>query len=211
MSAVAFAEFGPLVVATDIDDAVMGLVRKWINTYLSEFELERDLGDQSLKRPRPANIINALTVPEFKDNALPAIVVNTASTSSTPIVMAGGDTTAFWRATITCRVRGKTPPETKVLAATFEGCVRRLMVQRAQKEHGLITDCRWDSTLIQPAPDTTGAGRWLADGIAQFVLGVDVAMNGVVGPSVPDAGPYAPLATVQEIDVDLETMNGDDS
>lgn len=205
----ALAEWGPLVVATDVDDAVIDVIRKWINTYLSQAELERSLGDHALKRPRPANIINALTVAEFMDNALPAIVVNTTNTSSTPIVMAGGDTTAFWRATISCVVRGKTQPATKWHASLYEGCVRRLMVQRAQKEHGLITDCRWESTLVQPVADTSGAGRWLAAGVGQFTLGVDVAMNGVVGPSVPDVGPYDPLATVQEIDVDLETMNGD--
>lgn len=205
----ALAEFGPLVVATDVDAAVISVVRKWINTYLSQAELERGLGDQFLKRPRPASIINALTVVEFMDNAMPAIVVNTTNTTSTPIVMAGGDTTAFWRATITSRVRGKSQPETKQLAALYEGSVRRLMVQRAQKEHGVITDCRWDTTQVAAAPDSTGAGRWLADGIATFTLGVDVAMNGVVGPTAPDLGPYDPLATVQEVDVDLETMNGD--
>ena len=207
----ALAEFGPLVVATDIDDAVIGVVQKWINTYLSQVELERGLGDETLKRPRPANIINALSVVEFMDNALPAVVVNTTNTTATPIVMAGGDTSVFWRATISCVVRGKTQPATKVLASLYEGSVRRLMLQQAQKEHGLITDCRWDSTLVQPVADTSGAGRWLAAGVGQFVLGVDVATNGVVGPSAPDLGPYDPLATVQEIDVDLETMNGDDS
>ena len=209
MSTLALADFGPLVVATDVDDAVIGVVRRWINTYLSQVELERGLGDQTLKRPRPANVINALSVVEFMDNALPAIVVNTTNTTTTPIVMAGGDTTAFWRATISCVVRGKSQSATKVLASLYEGSVRRLMVQRAQKEHGLIADCRWDSTLVQPVADTSGAGRWLAAGVGQFLLGVDVAMNGVVGPSEPDVGPYAPLATVQEVDVDLETMNGD--
>ena len=205
----ALADFGPLVIPTDVDEAVIGVVATWINTYLSQIELERGLAASSLKRPRRSNITNVLTSAEWMDNALPAVVVTTANTSQTPKVTARRDNFAFWRVTIQCVVRGKTMPLTKQIASLYEGSVRRLMLQQAVRG-ALIADCRWASTNVQAVPDTSGAGRWLAAGIGAFDVGTDAAVNGDFGPTVPDVGPYSPLATVEEVEVDLETLTTGD-
>jgi hypothetical protein len=206
----ALAEFGPLVIPTDVDEAVIELVATWLNTYLSQAELERGLPNGHLARPRRSNITNVLTTAEWMDNALPAVVVTTANTTATPIVTARRDCFAFWRVTVQCVVRGKTMPLTKQIASLYEGSVRRLMLQQAVRSD-LIDDCRWVATNpVAPVPDTSGAGRWLASGINAFDVGTDAAVNGDFGPTVPDVGPYSPLATVEEVEIDLETLTTGD-
>jgi hypothetical protein len=203
MSVFPIAEFGDLVTTVDVDDAVVATLKMWLPTYLTQFEQERDLAPGFLSRPNDSAYANTLESDEFLDHTLPAVIVTTAATADPPVITNNWSYIANWRLTVSSVLRGRRPPETRRSASYFEGSVRRLLVQKGDLG-GLAKRCRWISSTVAPLPDRTGKGRYLAAGITQMVVFGDVAVEFGVGPDIPDAGSYEPLATVQDVTTDVE-------
>ena len=213
------ADFGPLVLSTDVDDAVVDTLLTWLPTYLFQFEHERGLTPGTLARPAASSISTTLTDDEFPDHMLPSTLVSTAATAGPPKILGGHgggeQIECVWHTIVSCVVRGRRPLETRQSAARLEGCVRRLLTQQAGlgdlgKASGLRA--KWIGSNVVPVSDRTAAGRYLAAGIAQFHVSCNVAVQrGYMGPRVPETLdapylPYPPLARVVEIDVDVEGL-----
>lgn len=210
------ADWGAILVETDIDAAVIRQLRKWMGTYLKHMEDVRDLAPYTLARPHAASYQNALEDDTFPDGRLPAIVVQTAQTEGEPEPQLVGTDAAYsadWRVNVSAVVRGRTPPETREVAAVFNGVVRAILTQQ-QCGVGAIS---WQGSMLVPYPDTTGQGRWLAAGVNQFFVFVDQVLTGD-GPLEPDPDapiypppdpegnpdqPYDPLAVVRTVTTDV--------
>lgn len=188
-----YAQFGPLVVETDVDVAVIETLKVWLPTYLRQVELERDLTAGFLKRPKPSSFANTLEDDEFKDHPFPAIIVTTAQTAGRPTKDGNGNHYAAWNVVVSSITRGRTPPETRALAALYSGCVRRLLVQQ-EALGGLAGAIDWVASNVAPVADVTGSGRYLAAGINQFSVYIDEVVQSGVGPlePEPDDSPYPP-------------------
>jgi hypothetical protein len=208
-STVDWADFGPLILVTDIDEAAIATLRTWLNTHLGQIEFERDLPANSLPRPTASSITNVLTDDEFPDHMLPAVLVTTAQTQGAPVVAADGFYTATWRLNVSCVVRGRKPAETRAHAAIYEGAVRRILVSAKGMGLGIGAQAKWAGMPepIRPVADRSSAGRYLAASQTVFYVYVDQAVQRGVGPNIPDVPPYAPLATVGEITIDVETAS----
>jgi hypothetical protein len=196
-----FADFGPLMIATDVDDAAVGKLALWLPTYLGQVEVERGLTPGSLPRPVDSSYANTLSDDEFPDHMLPAVIVTTADTPTAPVVAADGSYEATWHMVVSCVIRGRTPPQTRANAALLEGCVRRALVQNGVFHR---RDAKWKGSSVAPVFDRSKAGRYLAAGICQFDVFVDKVVQRDVGPVAPDAEPYLPLGTVDQVTVDVE-------
>jgi hypothetical protein len=186
------AEFGDLVVETDVDRAIVGTLRTWMPTYLSHLEVERDLRPRLLARPKPESFANALDNDEFLDHALPAIVVTTAQATdvATGPSFVGQTYNASFTVVVSAIVRGRTPGETREVAALFGGCVRRILVQ--QPFDSLDAVVHWDGGAVSPLEDSTDEGRYLAAAMNRFVVQADNVISGE-GPVLPnDDNPYDP-------------------
>ncbi len=183
-------EFGALVVETDVDVAVVTTLRRWLPMYLAEAERERGLSNRTLARPRPESYANTLEDDEFLDHVLPAVIVTTAQTRESD-TGAEDRYWAAWRVIVSCVVRGRTPAESRAVAALFSGCVRRILVQQ-QDLGGFAAGVRWVNGNVAAVADTTDKGRYLTAGINEMTVYVDEVLQGGVGPIVPD--PYYPDA-----------------
>lgn len=204
------AEFGPLVVETDVDLAVVSTIKLWMPTYLSRVEVERSLGNGFLSRPKPDAFANTLDDDEFTDHPLPAIIVTTASTVARPEKDGNGMHFAAWNVVVSAICRGRTAPESRAMASLYGGCVRRIMLQ--QQDLGEFAgEVDWTSSNVAPVA-TTGQGRYLAAGINTFSIYVDEVVQSGTGPLVTDEDtpyppadpsdpntPYDPLAIVTSI------------
>lgn len=214
-----YAEYGPLVVETDVDDAVIAALRSRLPSHLSEIERHRNLTapegyDHYLPRPHNENYANTLDDDEFMDHRLPAVIVTTARTTGEPQQDGEGIIYAAFSVVVSAVVRGRTPPETRKTAALYGGAVRRLLTQH-QDLDGFSGDLRWIGGNVAPVQDTTGAGRYLAASINEFTVYVDQVMQAGVGPFIE--GPYEPadpddpdvvpepLVEVSSIDVEIST------
>jgi hypothetical protein len=196
---VSYADFGPLVIATDIDDAIIATLRRWLPTYLWYVEQERGITHGSLPRPVAASFANTLSDDEFPDHILPAIMVTTAGTTEATI-LADGMYTATFLTTISCVLRGQKPPETRHSASLYEGCIRRALVQNGSLG-GAVAKTKYVPTnpMVGPVADRKRAGRYLAAGMARFHVYVDQIVQQGVGPILPDAEPYDALAIVSDV------------
>lgn len=208
------ADFGPLIVETDVDEAIIARLRLGLPTYLSALEEDRGLPNRTLARPAEQSYTNVITDAEFSDHTLPAVIVTAAQTLGNPERDGNGMYYAAWQVVISSIVRGRNPIETRQLAALFSGCVRRLMVH----PHGapVFGDdkgaVRWVRSNLAPVRDNTGEGRWLAAGINTFTVFVDkVVQEGAgpmdldpydPGPDDPDT-PYEPLLTVESVTTEI--------
>jgi hypothetical protein len=180
----AVADWGQLVVETDVDREVIAPLMLWMPTYLRQVERERDLAPHLLARPRLESYQNALEDLSFPDARLPAIVVTTAQTEGDPEPQIAGLDDAYaaaWLVRVSAVVRGRTPPETREIAALVSGCVRRILVNQATA----LGKMRWLGSLVTPVPDTTDTGRYLAAGVTRWSLLVDEAISGD-GPVIPE-------------------------
>ena len=80
MSVIGIANWGPLVVGTDIDDELLATCRTWMPTYLRQLAIERDL---SFNLAKPRTYANTFEGQEFLDHQLPAIISTTAQLTAT--------------------------------------------------------------------------------------------------------------------------------
>jgi hypothetical protein len=205
-SAPALAEWGPLVTSVDIDQAVVSTIAKWLPTYLDQIENERGLDQGTLPRPKPASYANTLESDEFLDHMLPAVIVTTVSTVGQPQLTGDDSYITNWQVNVSSVLRAPRPPATRLNAALFEACVRRLLVQQGALG-GMAKRTRWLGSRVAPVADVTGKGRYLAAGMGQYIVFGDVAaQGGMTGPLVPDQYPYQPLAPVTTVTTDVEAV-----
>lgn len=200
MTTFGIADWGPLVITDDVDQAVIQTMQTWLPTYLKQLGTERNLG---YALPAPNSYANSIDLDELMDHQLPAIIVTTAQTSKT----LGGSNfiyQATWLVTVSAIVRGRRPPETKKTAALFEGAVRRCFLNKCRQNNGPLNDPHWEGSHVAPVADTSGKGRYLAAGIGTYNVSTDAAAQSFGGPDVPNADEYAPLATVTEVDISIQ-------
>lgn len=206
MTPVRAADFGPLIVNTDVDEMVLGMLSLWLPTYLRQMERERP--GIKFDLPHDESYANTLDDDEFPDHILPAVIVTTANTEGTPQYDGDGYYSSDWNVVVSSVVKGRTPSETRRLAALFEGCVRRVMVQADPTWDGEVT---WHGTNTAAVADPSGAGRYLAAGIGAYLVHVDKSVQAGVGPagepydpdpSTPDE-PFEDLVTVGSVGIDV--------
>lgn len=187
------ADFGPLVVAADVNDCVIAALSFWLPMQLAQLERERDdLHAGLLARPKPESYATVMEEGSWPDHRLPAIVVESAGTSGEPATDGDGVYYADWDVVVTAIVRGRTNPETRWLASLTEGCIRRTMLMQDSRQAGRI---RWTGCdPIRPVVDQDDQGRYMAAAVSRYVCEVERVAQDGAGPLLTDdpSDPYAP-------------------
>jgi hypothetical protein len=184
------AEWGPCVVETDVDRAVLATLKLWFPTYLAQFERERGHDLYTLRRPdERESFDSALEDDTFPNAKLPAIVVTTAQMTAPPEKDGEGYLYGGWRVGLSCVVRGRTPVESRYVAAAFAGCARRIMLDQNDLG-GFAGSVRLVGGRVAAVTDRRNEGRYLAAGLSEFTVYVDEILREGAGPV--DADPYTP-------------------
>jgi hypothetical protein len=210
-----YAEYGPLLLSTDVDRAIIGMVQLWLPTYLTNFEQERGLPNRTIKRPEISSYSSTLEDVEFPDRILPAVFITSSSTDATPEMDGDGNYYAAWHVVVSAITRGQNGQNTRDLASYYEGCIRRILLQQPLPMSGEI---RWAATpTIARVTDRSGEGRYLAAGIGRYTAYVDHCVHAGLGPSIPN-GPYpdpdptqpdeptVPLVPVTDVTYDVQAV-----
>jgi hypothetical protein len=180
--------WGPLIVETDVDAAVINTLRLWLPMYLSQIERERELTPRLIARPEPDQYQNVLEDDTFPDVALPAVLVTTAQPSD--VAMDGdGVWSAAWRVRVSVVVRGRTAPETRAVAALFKGAVTRVMLHQSSLGGFAAGVELQPGGGVAPIADETDKGRYLASGMGDFLVFTHDVVQSGVGPETP-SDPY---------------------
>lgn len=191
MSSTRLADFGPLVLSTDVDEAVTNTLRLWLPTYLSQFERERSIPVGSMPRPTPGSFHTVSSEEQLLDQRLPAILVTTARGESAVESWGDGFISAGFQVAVSCVMKGRTDEEARINASRYEGCIRRIMVQ--QPSLGSFAGGVQPMSVGQVAPveDEQDQPRYLAVGMSTYLVMVDKTVQGETGPFM-GPGPYEP-------------------
>ena len=201
MSVTAIANWGPLVIGTDIDDAAIATMQKWAPTYLKQAKVARNL---SYTPAMYRTYANTFAGQEFLDHQLPALVAVTAQATATR----GGRNMPYeatWTTRVATVVRGKRPAATRFLASLYEGVQRQILLQKlsANPPDGPANSVHWQGTAYEQVPDSTVAGRYLLAATSVLQVFTDKAVQSYAGPQTPDADAYIDEATVVEVDIEV--------
>jgi hypothetical protein len=212
------ADFGPFIIETDVDRALLGTLAFWLPTYLSQVERERDMVHGALARPTSDSYANTLDDDEWLDHRLPAVVCTTAATRDTPNIEGGWEYEVAWLCVVSTVVRGRTPAETRAVAALLGGTVRRVLVQQqslAGAGEPFADSTQWVRSHVLPVPDATSSGRYLAACVNEFEVRTSNVVDASVGP-LPDPGVdpdivYDPDPTVGAVTIDVGGVSPTDT
>lgn len=206
MTTQGIANWGPLVIATDVDDAVIEALKQWVPTYLLQTARERNLpAEAGRQMAAPRTYTNVLEEDEFLDHQIPMVLVTTADTAK----VKGGPNSSYeamWNVKVSAVVRGRSAQESRLFAALYEGAIRRAITQKCRGV-GPINESKWLAVKLAAVRDASGKGRYLAAGIGTYNVSTDYAAQGFGGPDIPNADEYLPLATVTEVTTGVEVKD----
>ena len=207
MTVQVLADFGPLILPTDVDEAVIEVMNAWMPLYLRELSDERGLASP-LPAPVPRDVNSVLSTDEFLDHQLPGLMVTTAKTSGVPERFSDGSYGVGWLVHVDSIVRGRTAHETRTTAALYEGATRRVLSGRKDAA-GLIRLTRWTATEIAPVADTSRQGRYLAAGMTTFTIFTDQALKETGGLAIePPTGTDPSFVPTAPMSVEIDLHNG---
>lgn len=215
------ADFGPLVVAEDVNASVISALTYWLPTHIHHVELDRGITAGTIARPKPESYATVRMEQDWHDHRLPAVIVETAGTLLVDKVSGGsGIYSAEWRLQVTCVLRGRNYPETQRYASLFEGAVRRTLLQQPNQLLGRVW---WLGTdPIRPVVDVTDQGRYMVAAVSHFKMATDNVAQSGAGPRVPSDpyttppvgapdqvyGPLLPVARPVILEVDVDPQIG---
>jgi hypothetical protein len=192
---VSIANWGPLVIGPDIDDAVLGAVRTWAPTYFRHIKTERNL---TIGLVPPKMYTTTFAGQAFLDNQLPAVV----AIATQAVATLGGQNRTYeatWAVELATVLRGKNTQSTIWLAGLYEGVLRRLVLQKARGAP--IDDLHYTGMRYREVPDATGNGRYLLAGVGLYQVYTDQIVQPYAGPQVADATTYLDEASITEVDI----------
>lgn len=208
------AEFGPLVLNSDIDDAIVSLLRTWLPTHMAQLERERSLALGFLERPKPNSYVAHLDEPDFPEERLPVVSVASADTIGTPEKDGNGIYYAGWTVDVRVITRARDAASLRRKLGMYEGAVRRTMTQQIGVG-GLDGETRWNGTdATRVAADERGL--WLGAIVSHYICFVDAVVHAGVGPRIPNDpypdpdpvgdpdAPYGDYVNVQDVVVDVQ-------
>jgi hypothetical protein len=202
--------FGPIVLASDVDAAVVSTIRRWLPTEIAQIQRDVNLPYQ-VQLPRDNAYATVLEDEPALLDPLPAVLVTTGGTSGTPEPGGDGMVSATWAVTVTAIVRGRNKRETRQQAAIYEAAIRRALLHNRTLD-GWAASTYWQGMTIGPVADTTDKGRTIAAGQSTWLVAVDEVVQQSVGPDTPDppdnppdpTDPFGEWPLVESIDVRFE-------
>ena len=183
-------EFGELIIETDVDEAVIGQLKMWYETYLYQIEGKRGLVAGSVQRPK--SFTSTLEDDTFLDPTLPAIIVTTARTTEAPALTPDGKYYGPWRVIVSVVTRGRTSPEARFYAALYGGATRLIMVDQGSLG-GFSQNVKWRGGGLERVELDENDARYLVAAVNEFDVYLEDVLQAGNGPMYPDSPEYPPI------------------
>jgi hypothetical protein len=196
--------FDKIVVASDVEQAVITCLEKWFPTYLREVERQTGWEKEPLKPP--ASYSNRVQFDIQPGEAMPKAVVISPGLFNTPTHPQGeGKYDASWQVAIGIAIAERTEELANQVIKMYGAAVRAIMVQHQSLESDIgavnVTwlDESYDDLQIADRIELYKAAAGL------FAITIEDAVSRWAGPLVPDESPD-PLVDheADTVDVDIE-------
>lgn len=199
--------YGTVVSRGDVEQAIMATINLWLEAMLEDFEVERNLGFESIPRIGPVGVYSGLDAETFQQSNLPAVIVNCEPVDQ-PEVHGDGIYQQWYEATIICLSESSDEIDARSLADAYGTAVMGSIGQ-----HGSLGDFALDTRLeLSPNakfldPDKRRFG--MSETVFRTLVPV---MNRRGGPATPPPIGQQPSAwpTVESVEVTLDAIPSTD-
>lgn len=198
--------FGPIFVATKLEEAVIDTLIKWMPLYLPMVEdiMGRNAGDL----PLPRTYTTRRIFTKFPEDQLPTVIVVSPGLDTEPKEEGDGNYRAKWRMHVGCVVSTSDLIETNVVSKIMGAAMRAAMLQHASLG-GVACGMEWSDEYYDPLPDDDTT-RSLGAVALSFRIEVDEVVNWQKGPDAqylpdPDATtpPGSTWPEAEEVTVEI--------
>jgi hypothetical protein len=196
--------FGPITTAPAVEAQFLDELETWLPTYLTEVEARAGLEPATLQRPR---FWGSQVEPDlYPGEKLPAIIVIAPGTDSEPVREQGATYSAWFQVSVVALVQAADDRSARTLAGYYAAALRTCVLQRGSMDV-FGAPAAWVGEELQGEP-AGERNRTRAAAIVHFRVKINEVVDGWAGPHMPDAEPYGPISTVQEVFVDVEHDEG---
>lgn len=190
--------FNRILDDSDVEDAVVATLQKWIDTYLTEVEDQH--GETVGKYARPRSWVLASEFEKMPEDALPAIVVVSAGLDERPSKEGRRAYRAPWLIGVAAVVSSKDHVSTRRMAYRYAAAIRATLLQKQSLDHALDDTVRgvtWVDGRSNELP--SDATRTVFTARQVFSIEVSDVVTAGGGPKLPDGHPYDAAPVVPDL------------
>lgn len=192
------AVFRDILAASDIEEATILQLAKWIPTYLREMEKQKGLPIGKLPYPKHYSNRNSFDIIPGED--FPKVIVISPGLANDPIAKGDGQYTAMWRLGIGVGIAAETEEYANMAVKVYGAAVRAIMVHK-QSLDGLAQVIRWVDETYDDLPIPSQNQLYKAAAL-YFTIDCEDVVTKWAGPDEPDDEPYD-FGQVQKIIISI--------
>lgn len=179
--------YGPLVLATDIEDGATLTLQTWLPQYLGRVARKINQDSNWLQPPRSYKVSNDPN--HWPEDQLPAVVLASPGTIGKPM-RSGRLYRAMWQLQVVVFVSANDEPTTERLAKYYGAAIRSVLTAKADLG-GIAAGCEWEGERYN-IRIRDGAQRTFGSCSNTFSVDVRDVVQALGGPSVVTAPPVVP-------------------
>jgi len=119
--------YGPIIAASDVEDAILSVLQRWIVSYLAEVERQHSMPVGDL--PAPRSWITSAQIEKFPEDQTPVVIVTSPGISEEPKADGQGLYRAHWRIDIATQAVAGGNRQALRLARLYTAAIRAICVQ----------------------------------------------------------------------------------
>jgi hypothetical protein len=182
--------FGPVFVATNLEQAMIATLKLWLPVYIPEIET---LEGRPNGIPAPRSYTTRREFDKFYEDQLPTVVVVSPGLDKNPVKEGDGTYRATWRLHVACVVSTSDQVQTGEVAKIMGTAIRMSVLQHASLG-GVACGMDWYDESYDDLPNDD-VSRFLGASTLSFRVEVDQVINPRMGPDasyLPDPGATTP-------------------
>lgn len=190
--------FGRIIDDGDVEQAVMALLQRWMDTYLNAVERLHGLDAGYTARPR--SWIHKPELEKWPEDQLPSVIVISTGLDDRPVKDGRFRYRVPWLIgiAVVCSAGGPDPQTaSRQMAYRYAATIRAIMVQKQSMDkalNGTVRGIDWIDGRNNELPDQPGDDRTIYASRQVFRLEVDDVLTEAAGPLDPEppADPTVP-------------------
>lgn len=196
--------FNNILVASQLEEAVINTLVKWLPTYLREVERQLDVPIQST--PEPEHFTNRNSFDFLPGEKFPKVVAISPGLSGSPTANGTGQYRATWRMGVGAAIAANSEPLANQWVKIYGAAIRSIMLNYPSLD-GLAEAVRWEDELYEDLP-ISNQNQLFKSAAVYFSIDCNNVVTRWSGPTSPDEDPYA-YGIVEKVIIDIEKVEID--
>jgi len=193
--------FKDILVASQIEEATITQLQKWLPTYLRE--IERQLEIRVGSTPIPEHYSNRNSLDMLAGEKFPKIIVIAPGLDGTPLADGGGVYEARWQLGVGSIIAANSEPLANMQSKIYGAACRKIMIDK-QSLGGIARAISWTDEQYEDLP-VPNQNMLLKSAVVYFSVDCQNVSTKWSGPENPDEDPYA-YGIVERVIIDIEKL-----